>query len=68
MRYAWSAVSRTRFASFEPGQRMSRPLPGSHHLPLGDLLNAIAGSGFTIEHVEEPGDTDPPFSLALRVT
>ena len=33
MRYAWSAVSRTRFASFEPGQRISRPLPGSVSAP-----------------------------------
>src|SRR5438034_6789185 len=29
MRSASSAVSRTRFASFEPGQGISRPLPGS---------------------------------------
>src|SRR5438874_8050685 len=29
MRSASSAVSRTRFASFEPGQRISRLLPGS---------------------------------------
>jgi hypothetical protein len=28
--------------------------------------DAPAGSGFTIEHVEEPGDTDPPLDLALR--
>src|SRR5438477_12405882 len=29
-RYASPAVSRTRFASFEPGQRISRPLPRSN--------------------------------------
>src|SRR5256885_4800814 len=31
MRFASSAVSRTRFASFEPVQRISRLLPGSAH-------------------------------------
>jgi len=41
---------------------------GINHLPLAGLLNAIVRSGFTIAQVEEPGDEDPPFFLAIRAT
>jgi len=41
---------------------------GINHLPLADLLNAIIQSGFTVTRVEEPGEEDPPFFLAIRTT
>ena len=31
-----------------------------------DLLNAIIRSGLTIAQLEEPGEADPPFFLAIR--
>ena len=39
---------------------------GINHLPLADLLNAIIRSGFTIAQLDEPGEADPPFFLAIR--
>ena len=54
---------------FLPPDREStriRARVGINHLPLAGLLNAIAGSGFRIEHVEEPGETDPPMNIALK--
>ena len=41
---------------------------GINHLPLAGLLNAIVRSGLTIAQVEEPGQEDPPFFLAMRAT
>ncbi len=41
---------------------------GINHLPLAGLLNAIVRSGLTITQVEEPGEADPPFFLAIRAT
>jgi SAM-dependent methyltransferase len=41
---------------------------GINHLPLAGLLNAIVRSGLTITQVEEPGEEDPPFFLAIRAT
>lgn len=41
---------------------------GINHLPLAGLLNAFILSGFTITQVEEPGEADPPFFLAIRTT
>jgi ubiquinone/menaquinone biosynthesis C-methylase UbiE len=41
---------------------------GINHLPLAGLLNAITRSGLTISQVEEPGDADPPFFLAVKAT
>ncbi len=42
-----------------------RPRVGVNHLPLADLIQAILNSGLTLTHVEEPGDDDYPFLLAL---
>jgi SAM-dependent methyltransferase len=39
---------------------------GINHLPLAGLVNTIVGSGFTIERLEEPGDTDPPLFLGIK--
>ena len=50
----------------DPESTRIRARVGINHLPLAGLLNAIAGSGFTIEHVEELGATDPPMNIALR--
>jgi SAM-dependent methyltransferase len=47
------------------GERI-RSHVGINHVPLAGLLNAIAGSGFTITRVEEPGETDPPLFLAVQ--
>jgi hypothetical protein len=41
---------------------------GINHLPLADLVNAIVRSGFAVERLEEPGETDPPLFLAFRTT
>jgi len=50
----------------DPESTRIRARVGINHIPLAGLLNAIAGTGFTIEHVEEPGATDPPMNIALR--
>jgi ubiquinone/menaquinone biosynthesis C-methylase UbiE len=39
---------------------------GMRHHPLPELLNAIIGSGLTLEHVAEPGSRAVPVSLAIR--
>jgi len=38
---------------------------GTRHVPLGHLLNDVAGAGLTLERFEEPGETDYPRILAL---
>ena len=50
----------------DAGSTKIRARVGINHLPLAGLLNAVIQSGFTITQVEEPGETDPPFFLALR--
>lgn len=40
---------------------------GVRHVPLAELLNAVAEAGFAIAHAEEPGDLDYPKVLALMV-
>jgi SAM-dependent methyltransferase len=52
----------------DPESTKIRARVGINHLPLAGLLNAIAGSGFAVTAVEEPGDADPPLFLALRAT
>jgi SAM-dependent methyltransferase len=52
----------------DAGSTKIRARVGINHLPLAGLLNAIIRSGFTITQVEEPGDDDPPFFLAIRAT
>jgi SAM-dependent methyltransferase len=49
------------------GQGLRR-LVGTRHLPLADLLNATIASGLTLEHFEEPGETDYPrvFAFSAR--
>jgi SAM-dependent methyltransferase len=49
----------------DPAAAGVRSRVGVNHIPLAGLLNAIVGSGFTIAHVEEPGDGDPPLFLAI---
>jgi SAM-dependent methyltransferase len=39
---------------------------GATHLPLGAFLAAFLDAGFALEHVEEPGDREYPYQLALR--
>jgi SAM-dependent methyltransferase len=39
---------------------------GATHLPIGRFLQAFVDAGLRLEHVEEPGDRDYPYALALR--
>ena len=39
---------------------------GAVHLPLGVLVQAFAGAGFRIEQLEELGEQDYPYVVALR--
>jgi len=55
-----------QFLPPDPESTRIRARVGINHLPLAGLLNAIAVSGLAIEHVEEPGETDPPMNIALR--
>ena len=52
----------------DPTSSKIRSRVGINHLPLADLLNAIVRARFTIEQVEEPGDSDPPIFLAVKAT
>jgi SAM-dependent methyltransferase len=52
----------------DPSSTRVRVRVGINHLPLAGLLNAIVRSGLTITQVEEPGEADPPFFLALKTT
>jgi hypothetical protein len=42
-----------------------RPRVGVNHLPLADLVGGFLAAGFTLRRLEEPGDDDYPFLLAL---
>jgi SAM-dependent methyltransferase len=42
-----------------------RPRVGANHLPLADLVNAFLGAGLTLRRLEEPGEDDYPFLMAL---
>jgi SAM-dependent methyltransferase len=42
-----------------------RPRVGVNHLPLADLVEVFLGAGLTLRRLEEPGDDDYPFLLAL---
>ena len=44
-----------------------RPRVGVHHLPLADLVGAAIATGLTITRLEEPGDDDYPFLIALQL-
>jgi hypothetical protein len=42
-----------------------RPRVGANHLPLADLVNAFLGAGLILRRLEEPGEDDYPFLMAL---
>jgi SAM-dependent methyltransferase len=44
-----------------------RPRVGVNHLPLADLVGAFLAAGLTLTHLEEPGDEDYPFLIALTL-
>jgi hypothetical protein len=39
---------------------------GATHLPLGAFLGTFLDAGLTLEHLEEPGEREYPYQLALR--
>jgi SAM-dependent methyltransferase len=39
---------------------------GASHLPLGLLVQMFLDAGFRLEHLEEPGDREYPYALAMR--
>ena len=44
-----------------------RPRVGAHHLTLADLIGVAVGTGLTLTRLEEPGDDDYPFLIALQL-
>jgi SAM-dependent methyltransferase len=44
-----------------------RPRVGVNHLPLADLVDAFLATGLTLRRLEEPGDEDYPFLIALTL-
>jgi SAM-dependent methyltransferase len=44
-----------------------RPRVGVHHLPLADLIGIALATGLTLTLLEEPGDDDYPFVIALQL-
>ena len=44
-----------------------RPRVGVHHLPLADLVGVALGTGLTLTRLEEPGEDDYPFLIALQL-
>ena len=44
-----------------------RPRVGVHHLPLADLVGAALATGLALIRLEEPGDGDYPFLIALQL-
>jgi SAM-dependent methyltransferase len=44
-----------------------RPRVGVNHLPLADLVGAFLAAGLTLRCLEEPGDDDYPFLIALAL-
>ena len=45
-----------------------RPRVGVHHLTLADLIGVALGTGLTLVRLEEPGEDDYPFLVALQLT
>ena len=45
-----------------------RPRVGVHHLTLADLIGVALGAGLTLVRLEEPGEDDYPFLVALQLT
>jgi hypothetical protein len=39
---------------------------GASHLPLGLFLQMFLDAGFRLEHLDEPGDREYPYALAMR--
>jgi SAM-dependent methyltransferase len=44
-----------------------RPRVGVHHLPLADLVGAALATGLALIRLEEPGDDDYPYLIALQL-
>ena len=44
-----------------------RPRVGVHHLPLADLIGLALGTGLMLTRLEEPGEEDYPFLIALQL-
>jgi len=44
-----------------------RPRVGVHHLPLDNLIGLALATGLTLTRLEEPGDDDYPFLIALQL-
>jgi SAM-dependent methyltransferase len=44
-----------------------RPRVGVHHLTLADLIGVALGTGLTLTRLEEPGEDDYPFLIALQL-
>jgi SAM-dependent methyltransferase len=44
-----------------------RPRVGVHHLPLADLIGLALATGLTLTRLEEPGEEDYPFLIALQL-
>ena len=40
---------------------------GVHHLPLADLVGAALATGLALIRLEEPGNDDYPFLIALQL-
>jgi SAM-dependent methyltransferase len=55
---------RSHGPGFGPG---IRPRVGVNHLPLADLIGAFLATGLTLRGLEEPGDEDYPFLIALTL-
>lgn len=80
-REAAEGLDDTVVALIRPGYRVAgwRPLQpdplrtkittrvGINHQPLSGFLNSLISCGFAIESVHEPGETDPPMFMALRL-
>jgi hypothetical protein len=57
-----------RYDASEPGvfnPEGLRARVGATHVPLAEFLTAFAAAGLRIEHVEELGEEDYPFLVAL---
>jgi SAM-dependent methyltransferase len=54
----------TEAAGITPGGLRAKV--GASHLPLGLLLGALLEAGLHLDRLEEPGDRDYPYTLAMR--
>jgi SAM-dependent methyltransferase len=63
-----SGYRRTERYTQSPGTRPGglRERVGATHLPLGLWFQSFLDAGFSIEHFEEPGDREYPYTVALR--